>query len=76
MKRYIKSLIPAAALLVSFGTTSCTGDLDVTPIDPNFVEVTPEALFTKCYATMAAAGNGGADGDSDSCFYYSTGTQS
>ena len=65
MKKYIKSLVPAAALLLSLGTTSCTGDLDVTPIDPNFVEVNPELLFTKCYATMAAAGNGGADGDSD-----------
>ncbi|MBR1720239.1 MAG: RagB/SusD family nutrient uptake outer membrane protein [Phocaeicola sp.] len=65
MKRYIKKTISIASLVLLFGTTSCVNDLDVNPIDPNYVEATPEALFTKCYATIAAAGNGGADGDSD-----------
>ena len=65
MKRYIKTFVPALALALTFGTTACTSDLDVEPIDPNFVEPSAEQLFTKCYATIAAAGNGGADGDSD-----------
>lgn len=66
MKSYIKSLVPAAALALSFGLSSCVNDLDVTPIDPSTnMKVTPENLFNKCYALMAMAGNGGANGDSD-----------
>lgn len=66
MKSYIKSLLPAAVLALSFGMTSCVGDLDVQSIDPNTKsEVNPVALFNKCYANMAVAGNGGADGDCD-----------
>lgn len=64
--RYIKNLVPAAALCMSLGLASCVGDLDVTPIDPSTV-MTPDydALFNKCYANMAVAGNGGANGDCD-----------
>lgn len=60
-------MIPAAALCLSLGmTTSCVDDLDVTPIDPSTnMTVDAEALFNKCYANMALAGNGGADGDCD-----------
>lgn len=65
MKTYIKHIIPVAALLLMMGMTSCTKDLDVTPIDPNYVEPTPEQLYNKCFATMATAGNGAADDDSD-----------
>ena len=66
MKTYIKNIIPAAALLMAVGFTSCTKDLDVTPIDPNLnTEIQPEALFNKCYANIAVAGNGGANGDCD-----------
>lgn len=66
MKTYIKSLIPAAMLAISFGMTSCVNDLDVTPIDPSTnMTVDHIALFNKCYANMAVAGNGGADGDCD-----------
>jgi len=47
-------------------TVSCTKDLDVTPIDPNLnTDIEPEALFNKCYANIAVAGNGGANGDCD-----------
>jgi len=54
------------ALCVYCGFTSCTGDLDVTPIDPNKItDVDYDALFNKCYANMALQGNGGADGDTD-----------
>lgn len=65
MKAYIKNIIPAAALLLAVGLTSCTKDLDVTPIDPNYVEPSAEQLYNKCFATMATAGNGAADDDSD-----------
>lgn len=48
------------------GLSSCVNDLDVTPIDPSTVmDVNPAALFNKCYANMALAGNGGANGDCD-----------
>lgn len=66
MTFYIKSLIPAAAFALSLGFTSCVGDLDVKPIDPSTnMTVNPNNLFNKCYATMAVAGNGGANGDCD-----------
>lgn len=66
MKRMIKNIVPAAALTLLFGMTSCTKDLDVTPLDPNMsTEVSTEGLFNKCYATIAMAGNGGANGDCD-----------
>ena len=64
MKLYIKSLLPAAALALSLGLSSCVGDLNVKPIDPKTnMTVTPDNLFNKCYANMAVAGNGGANGD-------------
>ena len=66
MKTYIKNIIPAAALLLAVGLGSCTKDLDVTPIDPNLnTDIQPEQLFNKCYANIAVAGNGGANGDCD-----------
>jgi len=66
MKRIYKTLIPVAALTLALGMTSCTGDLDVEPLDPNMsTEVSPEGLFNKCYANIAMAGNGGANGDCD-----------
>ena len=55
-------------MLLAVGMTSCTGDLDVTPIDPNLVlldESSVDNLFNKCYANLGLAGNSGADGDCD-----------
>ena len=65
--RYFKNMIPAAAILfAAVGLSSCTGDLDVTPIDPSKTMVPDEAsLFTKCYANMALQGQTGANGDCD-----------
>ena len=64
--RYIKHIVPAAALLLTVGLNSCTKDLDVTPIDPSTtMQVDEVGLYTKCYANMALAGNTGADGDCD-----------
>lgn len=64
--KYFKYIVPVAALSLALGLGSCVGDLDVTPIDPS-TNMTPDydALFTKCYANMAVAGNGGANGDCD-----------
>lgn len=57
MKRYIKHILPAAAMLLSVGLSSCIGDLDVTPIDPNKrTELDPVALFNQCYANLAIEG--------------------
>lgn len=65
--RYIKNMIPAAAIVFAVvGLSSCTKDLDVTPIDPSTTMVADEpALFTKCYANMALQGQTGANGDCD-----------
>ena len=61
-----KHILPAAAVVLSAGLSSCIGDLDVTPIDPSTtMEVNEPSLYTKCYATMALAGNTGANGDCD-----------
>ena len=61
-----KNILPAAALLLTAGVTSCVKDLDVTPIDPSStMEVDEPALYSKCYANMALAGQGGANGDCD-----------
>lgn len=61
-----KNILPGAVLLLIAGLTSCTKDLDVTPIDPNQTMVPSEPeLFAKCYATMALSGNWG--GDSGDC---------
>ncbi|WP_456102880.1 RagB/SusD family nutrient uptake outer membrane protein [Prevotella sp.] len=68
MNTKFKYIFSASALLLSLGLTSCVGDLDVKPIDPNLktnVNVPAENLFNKCYAHIAVAGNGGANGDSD-----------
>ena len=66
MKYIIKNIIPAAALALALGVTSCTKDLDVDPIDPNLsTELNPDGLYLKCYANLALPGNGGANGDSD-----------
>ena len=60
MNTKFKYIFSAAALLLSVGFTSCTGDLDVKPIDPNLntrENTSPESSFNKCYAHIAMAGN-------------------
>lgn len=64
--KLFKHILPATAVVLSAGLSSCVGDLDVTPIDPSTtMEVNEPSLYTKCYATMALAGNTGANGDCD-----------
>jgi len=65
--RYFKNIIPVAAVAFAVaGLSSCTKDLDVTPIDPSKTMVPDEAaLYTKCYANMALQGQTGQGGDCD-----------
>ncbi len=68
MNKFFKYIVPALTLLFGVGFSSCVNDLDVTPKDPSLKsldEITAEQLFTKCYAVIGVAGNGGANGDSD-----------
>lgn len=66
MNKYIKNILPAAALVLSMGITSCTDDLDVTPLDDSRqTTYDADALFTKCYSVLALEGNAGADDASD-----------
>ena len=58
MNTKFKYIFSTAALLLSVGFTSCTGDLDVKPIDPNLntkENTSPESAFNKCYAHIAMA---------------------
>lgn len=66
MNKNIKYVLSVAAAALTLGMTSCTGDLDVTPIDPNMnTEVNVSALFNKCYANLAMAGNSTGDDNVD-----------
>ncbi|WP_028909244.1 RagB/SusD family nutrient uptake outer membrane protein [Prevotella sp. AGR2160] len=68
MKNYLKYIIPSAVAVVAMGFASCANDLDVTPIDPNQTTTgdnLADNLLNKCYANMAVAGQGGANGDCD-----------
>ena len=70
MNKYLKHILPAAALALAATMVSCTGDLDLKDgaIDPNLTtldSITPEQMFNKCYAVIGVAGNGGANGDCD-----------
>lgn len=72
MKLYKKFIF---MLLLSSGlvTTSCVGDLDVTPIDPNLNTVDKaltsqadfEAFLAQCYTGFATSGSYGPNGDSN-----------
>lgn len=65
--RYINKIFSIATLLMGLlGTSSCTKDLDVTPIDPNLsLEFKQDEVFHKIYATMALTGQKGPDGNGD-----------
>ena len=64
--KFFKYIIPALSLFFSVNFTSCLGDLDVTPIDPNLnVEFDQNANFAKIYAGLAITGNKGPDGQGD-----------
>lgn len=62
--KYFKNILPMAAVALSMGLSSCTGDLDVEPIDPRMnTTVDAQKLFNKCYAEFVFEGY--APGDSE-----------
>ncbi len=72
MKSYIYKSLSALALTFSLGmATSCTGDLNQTPEDPNiltsssFTEDDVRQALAKCYSGIAVSGQTGPNGDSD-----------
>lgn len=64
--KYFKNILPVATVVLSMGLSSCTGDLDVTPIDPrkNTV-VDAQKLFNKCYAEFVFEGYGPGESELD-----------
>ena len=71
MKSY-KSIIASAMFAgLALTATSCIGDLDLEPNDPNtttasnMTEAAYEGVLAKCYSGLAVSGQGGPDGDSD-----------
>lgn len=61
-----KTIIPAAALALTMSTTSCVGDLDVTPINPQqTMDLNADALFNKIYASFSLTGQSGPNGNGD-----------
>ena len=70
MKKFIyKSLIALGALVLSTAT-SCVGDLDLEPNDPNSTGQIADSeallgILNKCYSCLAVSGQGGPNGASD-----------
>lgn len=67
LTKYTKTLLPVAALSLTLGLASCTGDLDVDPtIDKSTsMEFDRDAVFNKIYGNMALTGQNGPAGDQD-----------
>ena len=64
--RFFKYILPALSLALTDNLTSCVGDLDVSPIDPNIdVYFNQDANFAKIYAGLAITGNQGPAGQPD-----------
>lgn len=62
----IKNILPVAALALSVGLCSCTGDLDVTPINPQqTTTLNQDALLNKIYASFSLTGQTGPHGNGD-----------
>lgn len=64
--RFLKTIIPAAALALSLSLSSCVSDLDVDPINPQqTMELDGDALFNKIYASFALTGQAGPSDNGD-----------
>ena len=62
----IKVYLSAAAFAFAVGTTSCVGDLDVTPINPQqTMTLDQDALLNKIYASFCLTGQTGPAGQGD-----------
>lgn len=64
--KHIKYYSLVALTAVTFGATSCIGDLDVTPINPQVTQTfDKDAVFAKVYAAFSLTGQQGAAGNND-----------
>lgn len=64
MNKFLKYTVLFCGL--TFGATACVNDLNTTPIDENSsTAFSQDAVFSKCYATLALTGQQGPNGDSD-----------
>ena len=74
MKSYINKIFSVLCVALMLGMSSCIGDLDLLPNDPN--QLTPDKFkenpelylsqaMAKCYSGMAVSGQGGPNGESD-----------
>ena len=64
MNKFFKYFVCATIAMLGF--TSCVQDLDTVPIDENSTTTfNQNAVFSKCYATLALTGQKGPDGDCD-----------
>ena len=64
MKTFLKYTTVICGLLLA--VTSCVHNLNTTPIDKNSTTAfNQDAVFSKCYATLALTGQQGPDGDGD-----------
>lgn len=62
----IKVFVSIAGLVLLLGITSCVGDLDVDPINPQqTMDADYDALFNKVYASFALTGQTGPAGNGD-----------
>lgn len=64
----LKKIMPFAMICLAMGgfTTSCVGDLNVTPINSNVVQAFDQAaVFTKLYSALAVTGQQGPSGEGD-----------
>lgn len=65
----VNKIFSILGVSIALGMSSCVGDLDREPIDPN--QVTPsdainiDQVMAKCYSAMAVSGQTGPNGDSD-----------
>lgn len=59
----INKFLLFGSMALSLGATSCIGDLDLDPIDPNYANTDSEAFmanaFAECYSIMAVSGQDG-----------------
>lgn len=69
MTSYINKIFTALCAVLLLGATSCVGDLDLKPNDPNEITQLDEngmsQFMMKCYSSLAVAGQGGPDGGAD-----------
>ncbi|MDY2942540.1 MAG: RagB/SusD family nutrient uptake outer membrane protein [Paludibacteraceae bacterium] len=64
MRNNLKYVAVACGLM--FGLSACVQDLNTEPIDKNSATAfNQDAVFSKCYATLATTGQKGPDGDCD-----------